>query len=224
MDVVSIIPPGVDHHTYEPTPKEMERLTRASLWIRLGDVFDAKVHRALKAAKPRLNAVALLDDLAVIEGDVHIWLSPRLARDQAKHIARALCALLPSERTSIEKALEGLLQELDACDEKLRARLAAKEGEALLLSHPALGYFCRDYALVQLSLEREDKELRPKDLVDVLARIKEHPPSCVLLDPQHGNKGAKLIAKELQLKTHAFDPCAEDIIQNFHLLAEILSP
>jgi zinc transport system substrate-binding protein len=34
----------------------------------------------------------------------------------------------------------------------------------VLVSHPAFGYFCKDYDLEQISIEVEGKEPRPKDV------------------------------------------------------------
>ncbi len=225
VDVISIVPPGADPHSYEPSPKEMQIIGRASLWIRLGDPFDKKAHRLLMSANPELSCLTLLEqNKDAHKHDPHIWLSPVLAKEQAMRIGDSLATLLPEEKKHIAQALEKFLHQLDECDQTLRAHLANKKGRALLLPHPALGYFCQDYDLVQLALEQEEKEPGPKDLLRILAYAKEHPPLCVLVQPHHNNKGIRLIAKELQLDTHFFDPCSEDVIQSFQQLDAILSP
>ena len=86
------------------------------------------------------------------------------------------------------------------------------EGKAILVSHPAFGYFCQDYHLVQLSIEMEGKEPLPQHVTEILSLAKHYAIQAVLVEPQYSNKGAELIAKRLGLPTHSVDPAMRKII------------
>ena len=92
-------------------------------------------------------------------------------------------------------------------------KLAPFKGKTIIISHAALGYLCHDYTLVQLPIEFEGKSPAPKDIDTLLTSAKNADVQCVFTLPNHNNKGAELIAKELNLLTYSFDPLAEDLLK-----------
>ena len=108
-------------------------------------------------------------------------------------------------------------------DQQITALLAPMEGKAILVSHPAFGYFCQDYHLVQLSIEMEGKEPLPQHVTEILSLAKHYAIQAVLVEPQYSNKGAELIAKRLGLPTHSVDPYAENYLENLIAIAQVIS-
>src|SRR5690606_22886961 len=133
-----------------------------------------------------------------------------LAKQQAQTIFETLSQEFPEHRVLFAKNLEELLAELDALDTSLHALLDSIENRSLLVSHPAFGYFCRDYGLEQISVEFEGKDPRPKSLERLLESVKETPPALSLALPQHNNKGIQIIAKELKVPLQIIDPYSSD--------------
>ena len=94
---------------------------------------------------------------------------------------------------------------------------------AILVSHPAFAYFCRDYGLLQLSIDNEGKEPLPRDILNTIELAIKHQVRNVIVEPQYGQKGARLIAEQLHLPVHQSDPYSADYINNLRQLAEIIS-
>lgn len=239
VTTLSLTPPGANPHIYEPTPKEVEQFRQASLWVRLGEPSDQKTYVVLKEQSKNLRIIDIKEGIPLLSTaccqhhhhshdhqdsqDLHIWLSPKLAQDQAKTITRHLSALLPENKASYENALVLFLKELEELDIDIASRLASKSGSVLLVSHPAFAYFCRDYHLDQLSIEVEGKEPLPQDITTLLAKAKSHKISHVIAEPQYSDKGAKLIAENLQVPVHVIDPYSPEYMNNLRKLAEVIA-
>lgn len=239
MSIATLIPEGANPHLYEPTPRTIAQLQDALLWIRLGESFDHKMLQVFQDQNPDIHIVNIAEGIDLLserphpechhchntdEGkDMHIWLSPRLAKIQATTIANALSALFPENAPLYTDRLNALCQQLDELDQELTEMLAPKRGEAILVSHPAFAYFCRDYGLIQLSIEMEGKDPLPQHVTHLLKKARQYHVSTVLIEPQYSNKGAELIAKELGLSTTLVDPYAEDYLNNLKDIGKIIA-
>ncbi len=240
LSVTTLIPEGANPHLYEPTPRGVARIRHAAIWIRLGESFDQKVYQVFQEQNPNLRIVDIAQGIDLLsacghthaehpcqqgrEGqDMHIWLSPRLAKIQAQTIADALIETFPDQQPVYAERLQVFLKKLDALDAHLTQQLTSKKGQAILVSHPAFAYFCQDYGLIQLSVEMEGKEPLPQQITKLLNEARRYEVTTVLLEPQYSNKGAELIAKELQVPTATVDPYAENYIDNLKTIADIIS-
>jgi zinc transport system substrate-binding protein len=242
VDIRSLVPIGVNPHIYEPTPKEVQGHQNAALWVRLGESFDTKVSNYFKTQHVDVKVVDVTQGISLLsfcdenglitehatcdhhEGkDLHIWLSPRLAKKQAALIAEGLIAILPHNEEHYRNALTKITKKLDELDQKLQGILKDSRGTAILVSHPSFGYFCRDYGLIQLSIEMEGKEPLPQDVTEILKNIKRYNIQKVFLQPQYSNKGAELIAKRLNLPTYVIDPYTADYEGTLINLAHIIA-
>jgi zinc transport system substrate-binding protein len=108
-------------------------------------------------------------------------------------------------------------------NEEISALLAPMRDKAILVSHPAFAYFCRDYHIVQLSIEVEGKDPLPKDVAEIIQKAKSYHIQSVLLEPQYSNKGAELIAKSMDLPTHMVDPYSENYSANLLSIAKVIA-
>jgi zinc transport system substrate-binding protein len=141
VDVESLIPPGVNPHIYEATPREVQRHQAAALWIYLGEAFDKKTLDFFKKSRKPIEIFPVTQGIHLLsfceeeghtcphhaheEGkDLHIWLSPRLAKKQAEGIAIALGELLPTQKQQFSANLKNFLQELDELDKEISILLA----------------------------------------------------------------------------------------------------
>ncbi len=232
-----LVPEDANPHVYEPKPKEVQALSKAQAWIRLGDPADLKAFNVFKERNPSMHIVDVTKGIKLLstceeghgthchheEGDLHIWLSPKLAKIQAMSIAEGLIQTFPEKSDEFNKGLAAFLTQLDALDSEITTLLKSKSGDAILVSHPAFAYFCRDYHLTQLSIEMEGKDPLPQHITELLAQAKAHKVTTVLLQPQYSNKGAELIAQELHISTATVNPYAEDYVDNLRAIAQIIA-
>lgn len=229
--IESLVPAGANPHVFESTPKEVQRHRNAALWVYLGEAFDQKIRGHFK----NIPTVDVTEGLPLLSGcdhhdhchredqkDLHIWLSPKLAKVQAEKIAAGLIALLPEEKERFTTNLQHLLTELDDLDQQITALLAPMQSQAILVSHPAFAYFCKDYHIHQLSIEVEGKDPLPQHVTQILTQAKNYELRGIFLEPQYSNKGAELIAEALHLPTHMVDPYAENYAENLWMIAQVI--
>ncbi|HEY5236140.1 MAG TPA: zinc ABC transporter substrate-binding protein, partial [Rhabdochlamydiaceae bacterium] len=150
--------------------------------------------------------------------DLHFWLDPIIALQQSKKIYEQLNLLLPEHQKQFTENFKQLTMDLESLDEKIRTELTPLQGSYLLLSHPALGYYCKRYGLHQLSVECEGKEPLPQQVAKVVKEAQENHVKVIFTEPQYNNKGAVLIADKLHLPIYEINPYAGDY---FKMMNEI---
>jgi zinc transport system substrate-binding protein len=226
VEVQLMVPAGASAHTYEPTPKQMMTVSKATLWFRIGEPFENRAIQALKSHHPNLEIVDLRQGLDLISADqghvhcgcchgsedLHFWLSARQARIQAQTIADALSEAFPGYANFYQTNLQAFQQELKDLDEKIKRILAPLQNRNILVSHPAYAYFCRDYELQQYAIEVEGKDPTPQQMTRLLNLARQLNARAIFIQMQYNNKAAKLVAEALGAHLIVLDPYAEQYI------------
>lgn len=226
------VPPGANPHTYEPTPKQVEQFSHAQVWFRLGDSIEEKILPFLK--EKNVEEVNLTTGVRLLtyscdkghghEGDDrHLWLDPLLAIDQVTRMTHELIKLFPEKEDLFTHNSEQLIEQLELLHVETVEALIPFQGCYLLLSHPALGYYCVRYGLHQLSIECEGKEPRPQQIAEVIREATDHDVRMILTEPQHNNKGALLIAQKLEVPVYQIDPYAEEYFEMMRHLTKLIT-
>jgi zinc transport system substrate-binding protein len=232
-DVELLVPAGASAHTFEPNPKQMMQAAQATIWFRIGEPFEEKAFHALMATKPSLKTVNLWEGLSLLHGeckahkhcgaDLHLWTSPKNGMFQARMIANALIANYPAETTRFQENLNRLLQELVELSQYIEKKTAHLKNRAFVVSHPAYGYLCRDYNLEQVSIEFEGRDPTPKQLTQLLAKVKQVRPKAIFTQPQYSDKAAKLIASTIGAAVVELDPYSEHYITEMQKIADAIA-
>lgn len=232
VEIISVVPSGVDPHNWEPTIKHMTTLHGAAVWFCVGESFESILLKKLRVSNPELKKIELYQNIKRLPDpsghcktcmDNHIWLSPKLDIIQAETIATILADLLPEQKTFFANNLKQLVEKLNALDQELRKDLAPYAGKVLLTTHGAYTYFCNEYGLRQLVIEPvEGKEPKTKDITELSQKIESDRPNIigVFLQPQHTNKAATQIAKNLKLRTYMVDPYRRHYIKTMEQLKD----
>ncbi len=235
----SATPVGYNPHTSEITIKQIKALENADLFIGIGEPFEKKIIRAMEGTRKKFTLLELNKKLPLLplsrdahsKGcchphtsskealDHHFWLSPHLLKLQAALIANALTELIPEKKAIFSKNLALYLNKLDALNLKIATLLAPVQRKAILTSHAALGYFCHDYHLIQLTVESEGKSPLPQSVNHVIEEAKRIGTECAFTFPGHDNKGTLLIADKLNLKVYEIDPLAENVLKTIETIA-----
>lgn len=226
-----LVPQGVNFHTYEPTPRAISEAAQSAIWFCIGEPFEKKASLVLQERNVEMRIVDLRKNLSLImeegchhkdhheESDPHIWLSAKMMQIQAETICDALIAAFPAEEKQFVAGKNKLVQQLQQLDEDIEHVLEEERGGLLFVSHPAYGYFCRDYGLSQMSIEQEGKEPGPRYITSFIKQAKEHQMKAIFVQPQHSDKAAKLIAKLLHVDVVVLDPCSDQYFEMMHHIA-----
>jgi zinc transport system substrate-binding protein len=242
LRVQTIVPTGANAHSYEPSPREVTGLQKADVWFQIGETFEKKITPVLLQYKPDLilfdlrTTVPLLpfeDDTHSIgdshhkccspKFDPHIWLSPKLAKVEAEKMAEILIQRFPQWKQEFRSNLENLQKELSTLDLEIANLVKNVPKRGLLVSHPAFGYFCKDFNFNQISVEYDGKDPLPQRLEMLVQQVSKENIDIVFLLPQYNNKGAKLIASKLELPSALVDPYSENYTENLRKIAHLIA-
>ena len=222
-----LVGPGLSPATYEPTPRQMSQLSRASLYLRVGVPFERALAPKLTGVFDQLEIVHTSPDSAGQHGadgeDPHTWLDPIQAEEQARIIADALIRHDPAGRDVYEKNLAALQADLDATHSEIAEMLAPLAGREMFVFHPAYGHFARRYGLKQVAVQVEGKAPAPRRLARFIEQAKAAGTRVIFVQPQFSDRTARTIASQVGADVVELDPLAEDYLANLKAMARAIS-
>jgi zinc transport system substrate-binding protein len=231
-----LVRPDQDPHTYEPTPRQMTALSAAQVLFTARMPFEKVLIAKLREALPSLKIVDTAEGAACRkmeshhephhahggaeeELDPHVWLGPAQLAVQARNVASALSALDPGHAGEYEVHLAAFLEALDAVDARNRARLEPYRGRSFVVFHPAFGYFADAYGLKQEPVEMEGKSPTPRQLQELIARMRAAKTRVVFVQPQFDPRTAETIAAAIGGRVMTLNDMGRDVLANLEDLA-----
>jgi ABC-type Zn uptake system ZnuABC Zn-binding protein ZnuA len=153
--VKSILAPGADPHTYQPTPDDVQIVLGADLCLENGLHLEGKNWMGTLARDAGKRLVTVTQGLAPLEiradgqsvADPHAWFSVRNAALYVNNIVEALERLDPAGRAEYRARAKLYLQQLRVLDAWIREQVnGIPPGRRILVTtHDAFNYFCREY-------------------------------------------------------------------------------
>jgi len=220
-----MIPPGVSVEHFEPTMKQMQLAARAKLYFTIGHSrfpFE-KTWLAKFGESKQLSLINCSLGLDLLEDDPHIWVAPREVRQIVMTISKALEELLPEQQSKIAERRLVLLQEIDALHVRLEKQLNPLREHVFIIYHPELGYFAREFGLVQRSIEQEGKDVGAHELAKLIEEAKSLGISQILAQPQANLNSARTVAQAIDGVVVLIDPLAYDWLKNTEQIGNILA-
>jgi zinc transport system substrate-binding protein len=172
-EIVPLLPPGAEAHSFSPTPGDMVRLSRARLFLYLSDDMETWVPGLLSAVRsdsllvravaPETSAHfdAEADDHEhgehcdhghALGRDPHIWLDPLRAQAMADRIADALSEADPAHAAAYRANATALQQRIMDLHTEIETALARCDSRTIICGgHFAFGHFAERYNLRHLS-------------------------------------------------------------------------
>ncbi|WP_349821299.1 zinc ABC transporter substrate-binding protein [Chlamydia abortus] len=224
--VCSIVTNNYDPHTYELSPRHMEKIVRAQLWFRMGENFEKSCEKNISCPQ-----VDLTKNIEIISGhtgcthrfhsfDTHTWLSPKNLKIQVLAITEALCLHFPEHAVLYQSNGAKLLETLENLDVEIQEITAAAKQRHILVAHGAFAYFCRDYNFFQHVIEKSNHmEPSPKDVVRAAQSIRKHGISSMILLRHAGKRSSAMLAERFHMATVNLDPYEENVINNLKTIA-----
>ena len=208
VDVFSILPPGADPHTYEPTPSDIRRIAEADIIFvndlqpgvegSILDVIDSNKGRnttvipfMASVTSPRAQELGDPEITAAEAGDnPHIWLDPLLARAYADVITEALAGEDAGNAALYGENLTRYGQRLAQLDDEIAAAVQQipSENRKLVTTHDAFPHLARRYGLeiVGFVVPGPGQDPSPRDIADLTNAISDQSVPAVFTEPQIG--------------------------------------
>ncbi|MCX7822463.1 MAG: zinc ABC transporter substrate-binding protein [Syntrophobacterales bacterium] len=228
VQVVTMIPQGVDPHTYEPKPKDIEALKEAKAYLSLGEIEVEKIWLSrLKKLFPNMKIVNTSSDVAFLQSDhyhagevkeehrgagkdPHVWLSPPLVMLQSRVIYKTLIEIDPEGRSLYDEGFRNWMSRLTNLDMELMSIFSPFKGKAFIIYHPAWAYFSEAYGIKQFAVEKEGKPPGPKDLKQLKNIVSQNNIRILFVTSETPQVSAKNIAEQLGLTLDLLNPLAYD--------------
>lgn len=171
-ELVVLIPPGSDPHTFEPRPQDIAALSEADVVFinglhleeALDQALESNVQGKLVAVSDGIQALPFNagdehpgeaeqdDDHAA--GDPHTWMDPKNVATWVQNIAAALAQADPQNSDAYRRNAEAYTAELTALDSWIveqTAQIPAAQRK-LVSDHATFGYFAKAYGFEQVGL------------------------------------------------------------------------
>jgi zinc transport system substrate-binding protein len=229
VEVTAMVPPGANPHTYEVTPAQMTKLSKAKMYAKVGSPLEFELTwlDKLTAQNHDMLLVDCGQGIGLMKStdpdepgiDAHTWTSPRNVKTMVNNICAGLSQISPADQLYFEENRDSYLEKLDALDADIRSSLTGIVNRTFIVYHPAWGYFARDYGLQQLGIEREGKEPQAAYIARLIKEARENNIKVIFVSPQFDTRSAEAIAREIGGHVVSIDPEGRDYLDNMRKVA-----
>lgn len=209
VTVTSLVPKGLDVHTYQVTPADLRAITAADLYVMNGLGLDDWLEKTLQSAGNGAPVVKLGVDLpgvVLLPGETastenpHLWMNVAYGIEYVKRISAALQAADGAHAPAISAATDVYVAKLTVLDAWVHQQIETipAANRQFVLFHPALPYFARAYGLtvVGVAVQAPGQDPSAGDIAALIDRIKA--------------TGVKAIFSEAQFPTALVDRIAAE--------------
>jgi len=221
VEVVNLVPAGVDHEAFEPRPGDLLKLRGAALVVRVGLGYDHWLDKLLtENGDPGLMrggsgyvdasfAIPLLEVRGrAVEpqaaghahgvGNPHYWLDPANAETITAVIAERLVAVAPELRVPVTDNRNRFLATLNARLQAWTAALERYAGASVVVYHNSWPYLARRFRLnvVGIIEPKEGVSPSPAHLARLARIMREARVQLIIREPYEPEDAPKLLARQ----------------------------
>lgn len=234
-----LIPPGTSPAAYTLLPSQMEEISKSAIWFRIGYIgFEHSWKDKIEQANTKMKVVDLSEGLDLIAQlkeqhgdhvhlsgvDPHTWLSPVLVKEMAKRILDEVSKLNPGQSVKYKTNYLEFVKEIDQLNIEISNKLKPYEGRKIIVFHPSLSYFARDYGLLQFSLESGGKEPTPQRMKELIDLAKMENIKVMYIQGELDREHARVFAEEVGgkiIQVRPLDPAwAENLMEMTNIIAD----
>ncbi|MDB8790275.1 zinc ABC transporter substrate-binding protein [Romboutsia sp. 1001216sp1] len=220
ININYVVPPGVEPHDYEITPKLMKDIQNADLLIKNGLGLDSFADKIKSENKLQIvDASEGIKPLTYDEEqnhekenheshnhgqyDPHVWLNVDLAMKECENIKNALIKADEKNKDYYEKNYNEYIEKLKKLKSDYDENLKDKKNKSIIVSHGAYGYLCDEYKINQISITGISPNQEPSlsKISEIANYAKKNNIKYILFDGLVNPNVAKTIADEANIKT-----------------------
>jgi len=245
-DTEVLLPDGASEHDYALRPSDVKRLKNADLVVWVGPEMEAFMQKQVgEFPEQKKVALSALPDVKPLlmkgedddddhdhghdhdhengdhdhhhgEYNMHIWLSPEIARASAVAIHGKLVELMPQSKAKLDANLKDFEAHLAQTDKQVRDELAPLKGK---------GYFVKHYGLTPLGHFTVNPEIQPgaQRLHEIRTQLVEQKATCVFAEPQFRPAVIEAVARGTSVRMGTLDPLGTDVKLGKNSYSEFLT-
>ncbi|NWF52427.1 MAG: zinc ABC transporter substrate-binding protein [Nitrospirae bacterium] len=219
VDVILLLPPGIEPHSFEPKPKDILKINNADIFVYTGKFMEPWVEDILKGIGERRplivdssKGIILTENgdgkneykTEHLKVDPHIWLDFSKAQRIVDNILNGFIEKDVENREFYLKNATKYKTRLKELDAKFEKALSLCKKETIIYGgHFAFGYLTKRYKINYLSAYKgfsPEAEPTPKDLIELINKLKEYNTNYIFYEELLNPKVAEILAKETGAK------------------------
>lgn len=186
-EVSLLLPPGGESHTYEPTAKDIIRISECDIFIYNGGESDTWVEGILESLEKKPLIIKMMDFVDVCKSehhhhghdheiDEHIWTSVKNSVKIVSGISDRLCEFDKANAHIYEKNTADYTEALNRLDGEFERLFASAKTKTIVVADRfPFTYFAEDYGLSYYSAYHsctEDAEPTPQIIAELIDAVK----------------------------------------------------
>ncbi len=239
MPTEVLLPDGASPHDFALRPSDIARLRSADLVVWVGPEMEAFMTKsAAQLPSNRQVEIATLPAVKPLlmkggedehdhdhahendedehhhgEYNMHVWLSPEIAREAAIVIHDKLVELVPQKKQQLDANLARFEDGLTKTDKNIGTMLQPVQGKGYFVFHDAYGYFEKHFGLSPLGHFTINPEIQPgaQRLHLIRTQLVEQKATCIFAEPQFRPAVITAVAQGTKVRMGTLDPLGSGI-------------
>lgn len=198
VDLWTLLEPGQNPHSFQPTPRDMILVSEADLIFVNGLGLEEFLDDLLDGADSSAEIVVVSAGISSLESeehdhendgeshqeqiglDPHVWFDPNNVKIWVENAAMTLMEKDPGKSEIYQSNAEAYLEKLDQLDGWIREQVdqIPPENRKLVTDHETFGYFAEEYGFTQMGAMipamTTEAETSGQQLADLVDRIRNY--------------------------------------------------
>ncbi len=229
VDLAGLVPPGVNSHTFEPSPSDAQILAEADLIFLNGLQLEVLVMDLVEANAGEDVAVVSLGDRVLDESEwvfdfsfpasggnpnPHVWMNPQLTRQYVEVIRDELMAAVPDQAATFEANAAAYIARLEALDEAIASAINTipADQRKLLTYHDSWAYFGPRYGMTLVGAMQSSHMAEPsvREVTALVEQVREEQVTVIFGASEFPTPILETIARETGVTFN--DNLADDVL------------
>ncbi|HEY3370665.1 MAG TPA: zinc ABC transporter substrate-binding protein [Prolixibacteraceae bacterium] len=224
LQVNVLVPPGSSPHNYEILPSQMKDLAKSKAWLQIGLLtFEEALKDKVADLNKNLSIVNCSEGIIPLSGieheedghaqqghndafDPHIWLAPAETKIIAQNTLKALKTGFPEHAKDFEANYSRFITRIDSLTALIEQQLAPLKNRNILIFHPALAYYARQFGMQQIALELNGKDPSPRHMKDIVDLAHQQNIHVIFIQKEFDSAFALQLSHEINGEVVVIDP------------------
>jgi len=214
--VVNLLPDETNPHTYEPSPKDLELINSADIFVFNGAGLEPYAARVAKTLPQSVRVIEASAGITLAEAedkdhgayDPHVWLNPMMAKKEILWIKNALISVDPVNSAYYQERTSEYYTKLDELDEYIQNKTTDLSSRKYVGFHPAFTYFNARYNLTYAAVIEEfaGDEPSAQEMAAIVDTALATNITTIFAEPFLDPRAANAIAKEINGTVRTLNP------------------
>ena len=225
VKVICLLPPGADCCEYDPTAGKLAEISKADIYLALGTGLNFETVSLPKISEMNkdIQIINTSNNVTLIKGDPHAWVSPKQAMVMVENIYKALAMKDPSHEEYYRRNKDAYLKDIGMLDNNITSVLSNSTTRSFMVYPDNWGYFARDYGLNMLAINEDNKDPSPTDIQNLVDDAKAKNIKTVFVTPEFNPNSAREMASELGATVAEIDPLAPNYMENMNNASQTIA-